>query len=114
MTEDLKKSIGYKLGAPLRQIELMDMHYDEAYKDAQETFFLYQSLNGIEVDEDCDVKDVWIKKYTIANCKEYLGRIRGKFGGVVGEPDKERVMDFQALLDESYNERSELKRLLRR
>ena len=111
MTEELKLSISYKLGGPLRQIELMDMHYEEAYKDAQETFFLYQSLYNLEVDEDSDLKEIWIKKYTLANCKEYLGRIRGKFGGVVGEGGT-TIMDYKTLLGESSEERAELKYLI--
>jgi hypothetical protein len=111
MEETLKASIKAKLGAPLRQIELEDIHFNEAYDDALETFYLFTN-GGEPEDITVDFKIIWIKKYALANCKEYLGRIRGKFGGIVGETDNERIMDHQSLIAESLDEKATLTNLL--
>jgi hypothetical protein len=102
MEEKLKKEIKLTLGAPLREIELIDEHYEVALSDANESYMLYNPGKK-------DVpKDIWIKKYALANCKEILGRIRGKFGGVVGPEDNQRIMDHKSLISESKNEKHEL------
>lgn len=112
MTEKLKLSIKTRLGAPIRQIELEDIHYDEAYQDARETLYLHESIGNVTFQSD-DLRKIWIKKYTVANCKEYLGRIRGKFGGVVGAPDNQKIMDNESLIAESIDEKDTLIYLLR-
>lgn len=112
MTEELKLSIKTRLGAPIRQIELEDVHYDEAYQDARETLFLHENLGYVTV-QDEELRNIWIKKYTVANCKEYLGRIRGKFGGVVGAPENQKIMDNESLIAESIDEKDTLLYLLR-
>jgi len=47
----------------------------------------------------------WVKKWVLADCKEALGRIRGKFT-VDGSPYQ---LDSAALLQESISEKAELK-----
>lgn len=50
---------------------------------------------------------MWIKKYTLAVCKETLGRIRGKFGSLK-IPDSEVVLDANQLLQEGQDEQRQL------
>lgn len=57
-------------------------------------------------EEEIDNKD-WIHKYTLAWAKEYLGRIRSKFGSVPG-PTGEMQLDGQTLLAEAQQERQSL------
>lgn len=46
-----------------------------------------------------------IRQLFIAEGKRALGRTRGKFGGVVGPPEAERIMDYESLLSEGNEER---------
>ena len=48
---------------------------------------------------------VLIRQLFIAEGKRALGRVRGKFGGVVGPPEAERTMDYETLLSEGNEER---------
>ena len=53
-----------------------------------------------------------IRQLFIAEAKKALGRIRGKFGGVVGPPEAERTMDYETLISEGNEEkRQALERL---
>ena len=47
----------------------------------------------------------WVRDYFTAICKETLGRVRGKFGGVLGVTDAEVTMDYESLLSESKEDR---------
>jgi len=46
-----------------------------------------------------------IRQLFIAEAKKTLGRVRGKFGGVVGPPEAERTMDYETLLSEGNEEK---------
>jgi hypothetical protein len=46
-----------------------------------------------------------IRQLFIAEAKRTLGRIRGKFSGVVGPPEAERTMDYETLISEGNEER---------
>jgi hypothetical protein len=46
-----------------------------------------------------------IRQLFIAEGKRTLGRVRGKFGGVVGPPEAERTMDYDTLLSEGNDEK---------
>lgn len=46
-----------------------------------------------------------IRQLFIAEAKRALGRVRGKFGGIVGPPEAERTMDYDSLLSEGNEER---------
>jgi len=46
-----------------------------------------------------------IRQLFIAEGKRTLGRVRGKFGGIVGPPEAERTMDYDTLLSEGNEER---------
>jgi hypothetical protein len=51
---------------------------------------------------------ILIRDLFIAMAKISLGRVRGKFGGIVGVAGAERTMDFQSLLDEGTKEKEDL------
>lgn len=46
-----------------------------------------------------------IRQLFIAEAKKALGRIRGKYGGVVGIPEAERTMDYETLISEGNEEK---------
>lgn len=46
-----------------------------------------------------------IRQLFIAEAKRALGRVRGKYGGVVGIPEAERIMDYETLISEGNDER---------
>ena len=46
-----------------------------------------------------------IRQLFIAEAKRALGRVRGKFGGVIGPPEAERTMDYETLISEGNEER---------
>lgn len=50
---------------------------------------------------------IWVKRYTLALCKEILGRIRGKFSELA-IPDASVQMDSDALLSEAATEKEAL------
>ena len=53
-----------------------------------------------------------IRQLFIAQAKITLGRVRGKFGGIVGTKDAERMLDWESLLSEGTKEKEDiLKRL---
>jgi len=59
----------------------------------------------------CDLNEptrIWIRKYFTAKSKIALGRVRGKFGGVLKVPDNEVTMDYQSLLEEGNKEKEAL------
>ena len=46
-----------------------------------------------------------IRQLFIAEAKRALGRVRGKYGGIVGPPEAERTMDYETLISEGNEER---------
>jgi hypothetical protein len=46
-----------------------------------------------------------IRQLFIAEAKRALGRVRGKFGGIVGPPEAERTMDYETLISEGNEEK---------
>jgi len=50
----------------------------------------------------------WVRDWFTALCKETLGRVRGKFGGALGVTDAEVTMDYESLLSESRDDRTQL------
>lgn len=47
---------------------------------------------------------ILIRKLFFAHAKRALGRVRGKFNGIVGTPNAERTMDYDTLLSEGNSE----------
>jgi len=100
--------IRIRLGAPTIAIELIDEQIKEAIRIAKEEFTFITSSVGIT--PRLGVKNIWIKRYTLAVCKEMLGRIRGKFEKIpMSENGNE--MDAKALLKESTDEKNLLFRM---
>jgi len=53
-----------------------------------------------------------IRQLFLAEAKKALGRVRGKFGGIIGPPEAERTMDYETLITEGNEEkRAVLERL---
>ena len=48
-----------------------------------------------------------IRQLFFAEAKKMLGRVRGKFGGLVGPPEAERTMDYETLISEGNEEKKE-------
>jgi hypothetical protein len=46
-----------------------------------------------------------VRQLFIAEAKKALGRVRGKFGGVIGPPEAERTMDYESLISEGNEEK---------
>jgi hypothetical protein len=46
-----------------------------------------------------------IRQLFIAEAKRALGRVRGKYGGIVGPPEAERTMDYETLISEGNEEK---------
>jgi len=46
-----------------------------------------------------------IRQLFFAEAKKTLGRVRGKFGGIVGPPEAERTMDYETLISEGNGEK---------
>lgn len=111
MTEEVKNNIRIMFGYPLRQVELVDDQISVAHSNATSTFELYSTLN--EKKEFEAVKNIWIEKYTLAICKEILGRVRGKFDGKIGSSEESPLfMDYKSLLTEAEKEKYQLVLLL--
>ena len=47
----------------------------------------------------------FVRQLFIAESKKALGRLRGKFGGIVGPPEAERTMDYETLISEGNEEK---------
>lgn len=50
---------------------------------------------------------VLVRKLFIGHAKRALGRVRGKFGGIVGPPEAERTMDYDSLISEGNSDINE-------
>jgi len=50
----------------------------------------------------------WVRRYFIANCKETLSKVRGKYSGNLKTPDSELIMDYQSLATEGKDEKLKL------
>lgn len=69
-------------------------------------------LDELSFDEFNAPTKTLIRQLFIAEAKRALGRTRGKFGGVVGPPEAERIMDYETLISEGNEEkRAVLERL---
>jgi len=61
-------------------------------------------LERIDYNDLNEPTKVLIRKLLVAEAKKTLGRVRGKFGGVVGPPEAERTMDYESLITEGNEE----------
>lgn len=95
-------------GHPLIKVELTEEQYHNAKVDAITSFKMQKALCTYDTAILNEIQDGWVDKYTRANCKEILGRIRGKFSGVVGPSGEDKTMDYKSLLLESRDEKNKL------
>ncbi len=93
------------------------MSPDEVDKCKKENSDIIKMPNDVPLDElsfdefNAPTKTL-IRQLFVAEAKRALGRTRGKFGGVVGPPEAERIMDYETLISEGNEEkRAVLERL---
>tara|TARA_R110000824_G_scaffold44367_4_gene129070 strand:+ start:3386 stop:4504 length:1119 start_codon:yes stop_codon:yes gene_type:complete len=65
-------------------------------------------LDDIQWNELNSPARAWVRRYFFASCKETLGRVRGKYQGVLKVPDADLTMDWDTLLTEAKDEKSKL------
>ena len=107
-TEDLKKQLKFRLGAPTVNVELTDEQIDEAVKVAKDEFTLVHAQHSVSPLQ----KSIWQERFALAVCKEMLGRVRGKFGKV-DAPGVLTDTDAKELLKEAKNEKKLLYNLFK-
>lgn len=61
-------------------------------------------IDNLEWSELNKPAQTWVRRYLTAKTKQTLGKVRGKFGGVVGAGEAERTMDYSDLLTEGKEE----------
>jgi len=110
--ENVVKNIKLKLGAPVINIELTPDQYELAFNNAENFYDLLTESNQITNNTFTDTfKAKWVFNYAVAESKEILGRIRGKFR-TIGELPNDASLDAAALLEESVIEKQILTRLI--
>lgn len=107
--ETIIRKIKLLLGAPSIAVELKYEQFEEAYETALEDYDLF-SNSAPEKNFTSKLKEIWIKKYTLAVCKEMLGRVREKIA-MVNAPGCSTTLDYKELLKESKEEKKFLFRV---
>jgi hypothetical protein len=62
-------------------------------------------LSKLEYSDFNEPTKTVVRQLFVAEAKRALGRVRGKFGGIVGPPEAERTMDYETLISEGNEER---------
>jgi len=78
------------------------------YQDDLVTSIADAPYNNLDYEKINDLSKRWIRKYTLAICKEILGRIRGKFDSIP-IPERDIGLDGDALISEGKEEQETLK-----
>ena len=112
--EKIIKTIKTLLGEPVTAVELTDEQIEESYKNAEKSFFLFKTkVITMGLDEAKKFKEYWIEEYTIQNCKEILGIIRGKFKGNLNIPIEGNVqLEYVYFLNDSNEKKQRLIKLI--
>lgn len=79
MESKLLNNIKTLLGSEITPLELNDEIIKELYLEAEQEFDFYSEISNKGLRLLDRIKEVWIKKYTIALCKELISEIRSKF-----------------------------------
>jgi hypothetical protein len=118
-TPGSKLSFGHSAGGGAGTIGLAGCqvwyhYYDTTGKDAdqcrKDNKDIIKLPNEVPLDEldystmNAPTKTL-IRQLFISEAKKTLGRVRGKFGGVVGPPEAERTMDYESLISEGNEEK---------
>jgi len=106
MDEKFLKRTKYTFGAPIITVELTDEMITELFETAVEDFDMYSKISRRGTKSLREIKDTWIKKYTIALCKETIGMIREKIDGATNIPSGNLKLEYESLLAESRKEKS--------
>ena len=61
-------------------------------------------LERIDFNDLNEPTKILVRQLLVAEAKKTLGRVRGKFGGIVGPPEAERTMDYESLITEGNEE----------
>jgi hypothetical protein len=64
-------------------------------------------LNKLDFSTFNEPTKILVRQLFIAEAKKALGRVRGKFGGIVGPPEAQQTMDYESLLAEGNEEKKE-------
>jgi hypothetical protein len=113
LTDYVKNRMLSKLGAEVVTVELTDHQMQDLHHNAELDWELYSTVSNLTLEKIDKIKYVWVDSYFQALCKEALGRIRGKYSGVVHAPGIENmVLDYTSLLKEAEQEKKELVSLL--
>ena len=107
--ENVIKNIKLKLGAPVINIELNDEQYELVFNNAENFYDLLTESSGNSFSEGFRAE--WIFNYAVAEAKEILGRVRGKFR-TIGELPSDISLDAVSLISESITEKSILIKLI--
>ncbi len=103
--DEIINQIKLRFGAPQITVELSEEQFNEAFVIAEEEFNLITSiLSRRQYKKKLKIKEIWIKRYASAVCKEILGRLRGKFSHV-NLPGGDFKLDSETLIRESENEK---------
>jgi hypothetical protein len=119
-TPGSKLSFGHGIGGGGSSINLAGCqvwyHYydtsgkdvDQCRKDNQDIIKLPNEvpLDELDFSEMNPPTKTLIRQLFVSEAKKALGRVRGKFGGVVGPPEAERTMDYESLISEGNDEKS--------
>jgi len=112
LTDYLKNRAISKLGGPEIHVELTDNQMEDLYANAKLDWHLYSDFSSLSSQKLNGIQYIWIDRYFQALCKETLGRIRGKYKGSLPIPGAEISLEYDTLLKESEQEKSELISLL--
>lgn len=61
-------------------------------------------LSRLDYERFNEPTKILVRQILTARAKQALGRVRGKFGGIVGPPEAERTMDWESLISEGNEE----------
>jgi hypothetical protein len=111
MENTLLNKIKRILGYGIIQLELNDEIIQELYTEAEEDFIFYSQISNKGEDKLKLMKAVWVKRYTIALCKELMSEIRGKYRGCK-IPGTEIYLDADQLNITAREDKSVLREML--
>ena len=112
LTDYIKNRVISKLGGPAIAIEIEDEQMHNLYENAKLEWELYSDLSDLSDEKKEAIKYTWTDSYFQALCKETLGRIRGKYNGNFSIPGLDISLEYNSLLKESEQEKSNLISLL--
>ena len=105
----MKEKLLKRFGAPVINVELTDVHFEEAERIANLQLELVYSMSEKLFTIKFN-KTFWIEQYALAICKEILGRIKIKSINTLTHDNT--ILDAEMLLNESRIEKEFLNNLI--